>query len=282
MGSKSASSRARFPVPREFVHAFQTPDQPRIEELLSRWRLYLSDLPKRNLTASGYFILTGFETALDSGHIILASLSEALGTLLPQDADGTLIREVRDRGMQMTGGGRYSDSRHGGSFHTDGPQAAFPAPEYFALLCVRQAPVGGDLILIRVEDVLRHLDRQQLDVLGGTFYFDRRAGIVQPPVAHPIVTGPDGDRVMRYLREYITLGHAYPGIPGLTSDQTDALDALDAVLNREDLQVKDRLLPGELVVVNNLTMCHGRTEFQDGASRDGRLMLRTWIRADID
>jgi alpha-ketoglutarate-dependent taurine dioxygenase len=52
----------------------------------------------------------------------------------------------------------------------------------------------------------------------------------------------------------------------------------DAALDDESLQLTGRLEPGELAVVNNRHVLHGRTSFTDDPrpGRD-RLLLRTWI-----
>ncbi len=231
----------------------------------------------------GYVVLTGLGPLdeLQSKQMI-ATVSEFIGPLLPQDANGALIRDVRDRGIRLGQGrtGRYSDSRDGGNLHTDGPHAPFSPPDYFALYCVRQARVGGALALVHLDDVIARLSPQALLTLSTPYHFDRREDIVaDPTVTRAIISSnAEGYRIC-YLREYIEIGHRHPQVPRLTSEQCAALDALDRLLNDPTLQRVGTLRPGELIVVNNRVLCHGRTTFEDDPQpNEKRLLLRTWIR----
>jgi hypothetical protein len=208
--------------------------------------------------------------------------SGILGEPAGQDAAGILLREVRDRGLRLGEGrtGRYSDSRDGGNLHTDAPHVPGPPPDWFALFCLRQAPAGGGLLLVHVEDVLGRLDAATRAVLAGEFHFDRRQADARPPtVPRPILTTRGGRTEIAYLREYVELGHRHEHVPDLTGEQRAALDALDAALADESRQLTGKLDPGELAVFDNRHVCHGRTAFTDDP-RPGhdRVLLRTWIR----
>lgn len=211
------------------------------------------------------------------------AISSALGRLLPQDGAGQLVREVKYRGVKLGEGatGRYSDSREGGQFHTDGPHRPDMAPDWFALLCIRQARVGGGLILVPTREIIQKLDSDALAVLQEPFLFDQREDGV-PPVPRPVlVRQPDGQCHVNYLREYIELGHRHPLGTPMTGRQVHALDRFDqevasAVANPDRIEVK--LAPGELAVIDNRRLLHGRTTFGDDPQDRDRLMLRTWIR----
>ena len=227
----------------------------------------------------GIGVLTGLAglSVLEAGEFALLA-SRALGTPAPQDAAGTLLREVRDRGVRLGEGrtGRYSDSRDGGNLHTDAPHAPGPAPDWFTLFCVRQAPVGGGLLLVHLDDLLARLSPATLATLREPFHFDRReAGAVPATVCHPVLA----DGGIAYLREYIELGHKHDDVPDLTDAQRNAMDELDGALADPELQLTGRLEPGELAVIDNRHVLHGRTTFTDDP-RPGheRLLLRTWIR----
>ena len=231
----------------------------------------------------GIGVLTGLDGLSEAEAGAFTELaSRALGELAPQDAAGTLLREVRDRGVRLGEGrtGRYSDSRDGGNLHTDAPHAPGPAPDWFALFCVRQAPVGGGLLLVHLDDLLARLSPAAVATLREPVHFDRReAGVRPATVRRPILAaGPDGDTIA-YLREYVELGHKHDDVPDLTDAQRNALDELDAALGDPELQVTARLAPGELAVIDNRHVCHGRTTFTDDPRPGhGRLLLRTWIR----
>lgn len=265
----------RFEVPKEL-----TADAP--PEAL---RAELRPLARRHLDGRpGFFVLTGL------GHLDLAGMrsfalaaSGALGDLLPQDGSGTLLREVRYRGMRLGEGstGRYSDSRQGGNLHTDSPHRPGSVPDYFALACIHQAAIGGDLLLVRLSDVIDRLaDRPDiLETLRRPVHFDTRDDTPGVPrtVVRPVLQSGDGQDRVHYLREYIEIGHRQPGVAPLSAEQVEALDAFDALLDSSDLQTRDRLAEGEMIFIDNRWILHGRVAFEDAEGDERRLMLRTWI-----
>jgi alpha-ketoglutarate-dependent taurine dioxygenase len=258
---------------------YEVPREHTAEELRSRVR----ELVRKHIDGEpGFFVLTGTaHLDADEAAAFTMETCRMVGELLPQDAAGALLREVVDRGVRLGEGktGRYSDSRQGGSLHTDGPHGRPPVPDCFALYCIHQAPVGGDLCLVHVDDLIARLGDDDVAALRSDFHFDRREDTDEDPtVVRPVLSqGPGGTRIC-YLREYIELGHEHDHVPPLTAEQRRALDALDALLDDESLQTRVRLEPGELAFIDNRTLLHGRTAFEDDSDPDRkRLMLRTWI-----
>lgn len=257
------------------------------EPVASRVLDRLVDDVREALRARPSFIRLATVAPLDEcrGERLLLALSQRLGELLPQDAEGTLVRRVRDRGTRIGEGrtARYSDSRFGGSLHTDGAERPQPVPELFALLCVRQAVTGGSLVLVHVDDIVESLPAEALRVLQQPFHFDRRGDQgpgEAPTTSKPVLARTNGRWTISYLREYVEAGHRHDGVPPLVSTQRKALDLLDARTMEPDLQTVIRMEPGELAVFDNRTVLHGRTTFEDTGSPDeARLLLRTWIRA---
>lgn len=234
----------------------------------------------------GFAVLSGFgDVPQRFWRDAFVLLCATIGELMVQDGQGATVREVRDRGTRIgEGHSRYSDSRYGGSYHTDGAELPFPVPDLFALLCVRPAQTGGHLRLIPVpfvEQRLRQLWPETIQTLSHVYHFDaRRAATEEGPrtVTKPIVFSRDGRSAMTYLREYIEVGHAHPGVPPLSPSQWNALDRLDSVLNDPLAWIEGRLLPGEIVVIDNLAMLHGRSEFVEQSDPAlCRLLYRTWI-----
>lgn len=233
----------------------------------------------------GYLVLSGLgRLDEDAARRFVLAVSAMLGRPMPQDFDGEMVREVRDRGVTLESGAtvRYSDTRQGGNLHTDGMHRPGEIPAYFALHCVRQAASGGALVLVHVDDLVREL-RREPDVVAALrepVHFDTRDGRPDRPATVPrsILEFDGGSPRITYLREYVESAHRRPGIAPLTEVQVRAMDRLDALLDREDLRTYRRLEPGQLVVINNRTIVHGRTAFENepGEGRN-RLLFRTWI-----
>jgi hypothetical protein len=255
-------------------------------EVRSYARDHLTDDP-------GYFVLSGLEHLSESAARCFAlTTSRMLGTVITQGFTGELLREVRDRGVRLgeTVTARYSDTREGGSLHTDGMHRPGPVPDVVTLFCVRPARRGGALVLVPIGDLLEHLHREH-DVLLATlrlpFHFDTRSDGspgVPRTVSRPVLDDTDQVERVHYLREYIESGHRYAGIAPLSSEQVRALDVFDGLLARRDLQTHGRLRAGEMVFIDNRRVIHGRTPFDDEHSGPGqrRLLLRTWIGASAD
>lgn len=244
-------------------------------ELAALVGVYLDD-------GAGVLVLTGLPADRDGGERAVLRATRLIGEPLQQNREGTLVREVRDRGMSIgqRGRTRYSDSRFGGDLHTDGAEAPLPAPDVFTLFCVRQSARGGALQCLHVREVERALDPDVLATLHAPFRFDRRGDQKpgqDPTTAKPVLFSQRGRPAITYLRSYIDHGHDHPGVPPLTTTQRAALDALDALISSSPAVMTGKLRQGELALFDNLSLLHGRTEFQDEPDHT-RLLLRTWIR----
>lgn len=81
---------------------------------------------------------------------------------------------------------------------------------------------------------------------------------------------------MHYNRHQIERGHHAAGKP-LTPAEIEALDAVDEVLRDESLFLRLPLRRGDLLVLDNTTVLHGRTSFVDHPDPHRRRCLaRAW------
>ncbi|MDQ2846412.1 MAG: TauD/TfdA family dioxygenase [Actinomycetota bacterium] len=233
----------------------------------------------------GYFVLSGLgQLSEPESRAFVLSVAGMLGDLMPQDFQHELVREVADRGSGLASGPsvRYSETRQGGSLHSDGchhPQV----PDLFTLHCIRQARSGGSLLLVHVDDLIEELSTEPdvLDALRQQVHFDCRAGHadgVAQTVRRPVLDTSEGTARIYYMRDYIDSAHRRAEVPPLSAEQVKAFDVLDALLDGPSLQRERRLRPGEMIVVNNRSVLHGRTAFP-AETGPGRLLLRTWIAA---
>jgi alpha-ketoglutarate-dependent taurine dioxygenase len=263
---------------------FLTHPDPGLASIVAA-RAGLAELASSALdSAAGVLVLTGLPADAEHGERAVRRVTELLGEPLPQNRQGAVVREVRDRGTAIGEGqrARYSDSRFGGSLHTDGAEAPLPPPDVFTLFCVRQSESGGALRLVHVRDLLTELSSRPdlVEVLREPFHFDRRGDQgpgEAPTVAKPVLFTRRNQLAITYLRSYIERGHEHPGMPALRPVQRAALDYLDSVVDSGRLARTGKLREGELALFDNLSLLHGRTEFQD-APRHPRLLLRTWVR----
>ena len=92
-------------------------------------------------------------------------------------------------------------------------------------------------------------------------------------------SGPTGDRLfVRYIRPVIEASQRHADAPRLTDLQVEAMDAYDALIDDPDNQVEMALQPGDIQFVNNFTVVHGRTAYEDHADPALRRFLwRLWL-----
>ncbi|MFD7081292.1 TauD/TfdA family dioxygenase [Streptomyces sp. NPDC059918] len=307
MNSNDPFSAVRHPVDRALATAVARGGKEDVRG--DRYREFgesLGEYLRRHLDARpGYFVLSGLDHLdEEQARRFTLAVSRLTGDLLPQDGAGALLRDVRDRGVRLGEGatGRYSDSRQGGSLHTDAAHRPGRIPDIFTLFCVRQAASGGALVTVHVSDLLEILrgHPDQLAALRLPVHFDTRDDTPGVPLTteRPVLESRGGRERMYYLRDYIEIGHRHPHVPPLTPEQVKALDLLDSLLERRDLQTHGRLAPGEMIFIDNRSIVHGRTAFDEGGPTGGgpvdggpvdggptggrpgdrgRLMLRTWI-----
>ena len=92
----------------------------------------------------------------------------------------------------------------------------------------------------------------------------------------PLFALHQGKFTTQYSRTFVEAAQKLPGIPRLTAAQEEALDLHAEVC--EELAFTMALEPGDLQLLNNHVIYHGRTAYEDadGPDRD-RLLLRLWL-----
>ncbi len=82
---------------------------------------------------------------------------------------------------------------------------------------------------------------------------------------------------MRYSLPRILKGHEKSRVP-LTIIEKETLDLFESVIQREELAVTFRLEVGDILLVNNQILIHGRTSFEDYFEPERkRQLVRMWL-----
>lgn len=241
--------------------------------LLDRTRTILED-------GRGFCVLRGVpieELDYEGRVMLLAGISAHLGELVCQSVHRNKIEEIVDRKQPLDHTSRgYNDTR-GIPFHTDGA-------DYAGLLCLATAEEGGESVLASgatAHEAIRVERPDLLAVLRQGLFHHRRGE--QPPGEAPVMPGRqpvfrivDGRMHVFYNRNSADW-LAREGIE-LSRAEIEAQDCLDEVLEREHIQLRMQLQPGDLQLINNYTILHRRTAYRDGGEHT-RSLLRVWIRA---
>ena len=244
------------------------------------------EFKKKILDGFGLFIINGAclkDFSLKEKISIYTLIAEILGELIIQNIKQEKIVEIKDVGKSMQSGGRYHETREGGSHHTDSPQWE-DVPDYLGLFCVHNAKKGGTNLFLSAYTIHNRIlkgRKDLLDILYEKFHFDKRGEFKEgesSTVFEPIFKFKDGKLYFRYLRNYIDAGHGIQNQP-LSESQKEALTYLDNSMLEEDMIMSYDLKPDDMVFSDNHWIVHGRTAFEDSDDPNlKRLMLRTWIK----
>ncbi len=239
----------------------------------------------------GFVLLRGFPVdryTVEELKNLYWGVGSHLGRARYQNAHGELIGEVRDE-YRLYGEvqeasadpdlGRSSRSKARSSgplrFHTD-------RCDVVTLLCVRPARAGGLSRIVSAVSVAHALRTRRPDLhalLCEDYWRSRQgeeAGGERQVYAMPLFASREGKFTTQYSRTFVESAQKLPGVPRLSDAQNEALDLHAAVC--EELAFTMELQPGDLQLLNNHLIYHGRSAYEDadGPDRD-RLLLRLWI-----
>src|SRR4029077_6836238 len=94
--------------------------------------------------------------------------------------------------------------------------------------------------------------------------------------ALPVFGVEDGRLTCQYSRTYVEQAQEFPEEPRLPAAQNEALDLLAEVA--EEVCLHSPFVPGDIQLLNNHVIFHGRTAYEDdSASGQERLLLRLWL-----
>jgi hypothetical protein len=155
-----------------------------------------------------------------------------------------------------------------------------------AMLCLQPARAGGTSCFVSGLSVHDEILATAPALLAPLYYGFRYHWKGEQPPGEPPITRyhvPVFSRVADvlsccYLRDLIELAWTDLG-EAPTALELMALDRVDTLSARADMRVEVRLKRGEGFVINNYTILHSRTAFEDDASSARqRHLLRLWLR----
>jgi hypothetical protein len=211
-----------------------------------------------------------------------------LGTAVYQNARGEIMGEVRDETKRPdktyapTEPGRITSSRARARstgplrWHTD-------RCDVIALLCARNAKAGGISKLTSIVTIYREMHRRRPDLLALLCqdYWrarptDEDGSMPERAFALPVFGVQDRRLTCQYSRTYVEQAQEFPEVPRLSAAQNEALDLLAEVA--EEVCLYSAFVPGDIQLLNNHVIFHGRTAYQDdSASHQERLLFRLWL-----
>jgi hypothetical protein len=212
--------------------------------------------------------------------MIFWGIGTHLGHGLSQSVLGDRLGHVKDFSREDPLARAYRNKQEL-SPHTD-------SADLVGLICLRNAAEGGISRITSAVSVHNAMLKEHPDYLEQLYlgYVRHRRGEEQPgdlpytPYRVPVYSNTDDKVSAKYVRTYIEAGEAAVGRP-MGRNELAVLDCFEETTKRPELMLDFKLQPGEMYFVNNYTILHARTAFDDGDVPDDerRHLLRLWLEA---
>jgi alpha-ketoglutarate-dependent taurine dioxygenase len=211
-------------------------------------------------------------------------LSSMVARPVAQKLDGTMIYDVHDTGQQaLPGSGIRPDKTNIEiRFHIDNAYNTTP-PEIVGLLCLRTAKSGGVSRVLSFHTVYNRMlarHRELLPRLYQPFWFDRqREFFAGEPDTFSAPVFEEGEELRaRFSVHQINSGYAIRGQP-VDNEGAAALAAMLETFEDPEISIDFEFAPGEIQFVDNRTLGHSRTEYEDHPEPERRRhLVRLWLR----
>ena len=243
----------------------------------------LYDIRRELMDGRSLVVLRGFPVD-DMSEADIAIVYWAIGTYfgrgVSQSPMGDRLGYVTDVSQpgKRERGYRSASELH---LHTD-------SDDIVGLMCIRQAKSGGMSRLASAVAIHNEIAAARPDPLAPLYEgFHYHWFGEQPPgqgvvtdYKIPVFARVDDKLSVCFLRNFIDMGAEELGEP-FSDKQLEALDLFEEIASREDVVLTFKLEPGSASFINNYTVLHSRTEFEDWPELERRrLLLRLWLKAE--
>ena len=208
-----------------------------------------------------------------------------VGIALPQGAAGTdLFAHVRDEGVDRNanyGGGLLNKHSGGLPFHTD-------SSDIVGLLCIRPAKSGGQSTIVSTTAVHDEIVRRRPDlaaVMYQPWWFDRKRGDGPDSFAQcPVYAVNAANRLFAfYGPDLYRTAQRGEGVPKLSDKQLEAMELIGELNSSPDYHLNMWFQAGEIQFINNYTVMHARSPYEDDPDQARRRdLIRLWLAVDRD
>ena len=226
-------------------------------------------------TGRGFMLIRGIpvDTCKDETdlNILYFGIGLHLGTPVRQNPQGHFIGTVMNTGDHSDNQTRVYETNLYLPYHSD-------PSDLVGLLCIQPAKSGGVSSLISSTSIYNAMLKLHPEYLPHLYTPKIFPHVGDRPCLSPIFSFHQNLLSCRYMRQYIELGHATLGPPLSTLDR-ETFDLLDKIMNKKEMKIDMMMQPGDLQLLNNYTVLHSRTSFEDyNEEKLRRKKLRIWLK----
>lgn len=218
----------------------------------------------------------------DDASALFWGLGMTIGKPWEQNMRGHVLGDVIDEGKRLDDpSARGYQSSAGLEMHTDGA-------DHVGLLCLKQAPVGGEnqivsgmsvfnVLVEKFPELAQHLVATEFCI---DWRNEERPGDLPYHRGHIYQRQPIAMTSFA-LTAYIVSAQRHADVPRLTELDKRALETFQAVANDPELVFRFTQKAGDMVFLNNHFHLHARTTFTDSDDpKEKRHLRRLWLEAE--
>jgi hypothetical protein len=242
----------------------------------------LSNAYEQVKSGRGFAVVRGLpvDGTLDDFVEAVKEVGKHFGKQISQNAQGDLVGHVVDATKEDPTPRMYRSNLELRP-HSD-------ITAMISLACWHKAQSGGASVIVSGVTVHDELRKRAPKVLGPLYrgYHYHRLGEQAPdeeaatPYRVPVFSIRNAQLSCRYQRTGIAAGHRELGMP-LTEEDIEAFNQFDAISKAPENRLSFFLERGDMIVINNYTVMHARTEFRNFPEPERqRRLVRLWLDRD--
>lgn len=217
--------------------------------------------------------------SLEESARIFFGIGAHMGSLRSQNAEGHVLGHVCDLSHDYKNDADLRAYRASGPlrFHTD-------SVDIVGLLCLRAAKEGGGSKIVSAATIHNEMLKRRPDLVRELYrpiHRDRRGEVPEgkgPWWVMPIFQWYEGRINSHFSKVYIKSAERFPEVPRFTEAQLETFDLIEEIAEDPLNHLNMDFRQGDIQLVNNHEILHGRHDYSDWDDPDRRrYLLRLWI-----
>jgi hypothetical protein len=246
----------------------------------------LADIEAELIDGRGFVRIRGIDRSAytqDEMELLYWGIGTHLGLPWAQNKHGHVLGDVTDQGKGVDDPEARGNELGGIAlpFHCDGA-------DLVGLMCLENGIAGGLSAVSNSVRIHNGLVRERADLAAALYEpypYDFRGEQAEGGKAFysvPVFTEWDDRLFVRCIPPYIWASQRHEDAPRLSDVQREALQAVEAMAADPDNHVTMELAPGDIQLINNFHVMHGRTAYEDDRST-GRVrhLKRLWLETEV-